>query len=116
MANKTIGEMQDMTLGGFNHTIRKMSKAESDRYAPVGSPQWEKRQHDKQLNDQRTARKEKELKQWDRDNLIIVGGRTGLLTPDEMDKLREADMACRAARKEFIADLERRYPKIEIHL
>jgi hypothetical protein len=112
MGNKTIGEMQDMTLGGFNHTIRKMNKEQQDRYAPQGSPQWEKRQADKLKNEQNAAAFERDLKRWDKDNLVMVGGRMAGLTQEDMAALREKTARNQEDRKAYIAILEKRYPII----
>jgi len=109
---KTIGEAQDMALGGFNHEIRKMNADQKGHYAPQGSPEnaaWRKRIDEA---DARDEYRKKAILAFDKEK--PQHGNMKYLTAEEVVELRNETVAFGVARKAFMERLDREFPVIEL--
>jgi hypothetical protein len=106
MANKTVLEKQMQTYGQFQSVIRKMSKEDQIKYASDGPL---KQERERQLKDLETRRKEfaRELKEFEKDQPLF--GNLAGLTSEEVQKISEISANWSKKRKQFEADLRKKY-------
>ena len=110
---KTIGETQDIALGGFKHALRGMNADQRLKYAPLDSPDGLKYKELVAKSDERTALRRKMIKEFDKTE-VKVGNMKGL-TSEEVNELKDLAIAFKAKRTAFLKDLDKNFPVIEVY-
>lgn len=110
---KTIGETQDIALGGFKHALRGMTADQRLKYAPVDSPDGIKYRELVAASDERTALRTKMIKDFDKTE-VKVGNMKGL-TGEEVNELKALAIAFTTQRTAFLKDLDKKFPVIEVY-
>jgi len=111
--NKTVNEIQMQAYGAMQHTLRKMTKEENDRYAAPGTEGYERHQARVKAAADRKAYRDKALAKFVKENKMVVGNLRGL-TMEQMETLRAAELDYGRRLKAFKAELDKNYPLIEV--
>jgi len=105
-------QMQLQAYGEMQHTLRKMTKEEKEKYAAPGTPEHAKYQAKIAAKERRTRERDKAIADF-RKTRPQRGSLKGLTTED-VHKLAEIDIAWQKSFKAFMAELDKTMPAIEI--
>lgn len=111
---KTVTEKQLAVYGGFQSTLRKMSPAEHDKYAPNGTPGYQRHQALLAAQDSRRQYRAQAIKEFE--SRVPQWGRFAGTTPEarEQEVIQRTQTAheWHARRKLFMDRLDADYPAI----
>lgn len=110
---KTIGETQDIALGGFKHAVRGMTADQKLKYAAPGSPEGLQYQALVAKSDARKELRRKMIRDFDKTE-VRVGNMKGL-TQEEVNELKALAIAFTANRAAFLKELDAKYPVIVVY-
>lgn len=105
-------QMQLQAYGEMQHTLRKMTKEEKEKYAAPGTPEHAKRQARINAKEQRQRERDKAINEMKKTK-PQRGSLKGLTTED-VKQLLELDLAWQKSFKAFMADLDKNMPAIDV--
>ena len=110
---KSVNEIQMQAYGQMQHVLRKLTTDENDRYSGEGTEGHTRHQSKVKAADERHLYREKALANFVKENKTVMGNTRGL-TIEQVNSLRDADIAYRAKLTAFKADLDKSFPAISL--
>jgi len=110
---RSVNEIQMQAYGQMQHVLRKLTKDENDRYSAAGTEGHARHQAKVQAADDRKLYREKALAAFVKENKTVMGNTRGL-TLEQVNSLRDGDIAYRAKLTAFKAELDKNFPAINL--
>jgi len=109
--NKTVNEIQMQAYGAMQHTLRKMSKEDNDRYAAPGTEGHDRHTAKLEAVKERADYRAKAIAKFKKENEVVFGSFRNL-TEADIEKIKESRLAYERKLKAFVAQLDKDYPSL----